>query len=68
MTKMNWDRCNQTNRRISYQAKKPKPFIAPTPKQIAYMKVLGIPYTEGMSRNDCSSLISYAKEHADSNR
>jgi hypothetical protein len=68
MTKMNWDRSLPSNRYITRTQKKPKPFIAPTPKQIAYMKVLGIPYTEGMSRNDCSSLISYAKEHADSNR
>lgn len=68
MTRMNHSRKLQTNRYITYQAKKPKPFIAPTPKQIAYMKKLGIPYTEGMSRNDCSSLITYAKEHSSSSR
>jgi len=68
MTRMNWERSLPSNRYITYTQKKPKPFIAPTPKQLAYMKVLGIPYTEGMSRNDCSSLISYAKERSSSKR
>ena len=74
MTKMNWTKVRQqklmerpTTNPTNKQRKKNK-FIPPTEKQLKYMKALGIPYKQGMSLNDCSSLISYAKERSSSKR
>jgi hypothetical protein len=68
MTKMNWDKVRQQKKLSGTQpenkprSRGPKPFIPPTAKQISFMKKLGIPYREGMSIGDCSSLISTCLE------
>ena len=68
MTKMNWTKVRQQKQMSRPQldwtckpAAKPR-FIKPTEKQIKYMKHLGIPYKQGMSLGDCSSLITYTLE------
>ena len=69
MAKMNWNKVRQQTQMARPRTdwtRKPtskKPFIKPTQKQINYMKVLGIPYKQGMSLGDCSSLIAYTLEH-----
>jgi hypothetical protein len=73
MTKMNWTKVRQQTQMSRPQTdwtRKPsaKPrFIKPTEKQIKYMKALGIPYKQGMSLGDCSSLISCALEQRKQN-
>ena len=55
MAKMNYQRKQQSNRYISFQNNDTD---VATPRQIKYMKQLGIPYYSGLDRKQCSILIA----------
>lgn len=68
MARMNWDKVRQ--QKLMERPKtdgvarkrRTKKFIPPTEKQLRFMAKLEIPYREGMSLGDCSSLISTTLE------